>query len=816
MGLSSMSHSFTVRDASRRLADMRRRFQPPGISASVRGPLLTLATAIVFDVLARSGLVVQTPFPVMILTVVYAAIAGGIRPASISALVTTVYAVHFFSDEVGFLVYNADGFAGLVSTTAAAWISAVAVSRIARAEQLPVPRELTEEEADAIRRRLSLLEHASTVLTSSLDYETTLGRMIRSLVPTMGDWCTVHLAAPSRRLRFVAAAHRDVSRELLVRALGEQDGPPFGMPERADAIPLSLETQNGRDAESERAKLIRVLAPNYAIRVPIVVRESTAGVLTFAFAESGRSPSAEDVELAQEIADRIALALANAMLHGEAEIATRRFELLFESHPQPMWVFDPDTLRFLRVNAASMRQYGYDADEFAAMTIMDLVPRADETMPIAAIEHGDIRGGVALTHHQRKDGTIVEMELISHEVDLDGQRGRMVVATDVSERTRALASLHRMADQLRQAQRMEVLGRLGIGVAHDFNNVLTSIRGFGELLARDLPASDPRRPGVERILQAADRGTLLARQLLAFGDRQPLQPRPVDLNAVVVGMESLIRRLAGDDVEVEVTLADGLGAVRTDPVRLEQAVISLILAAREAMPSGGRMTIDTSERYMGGFPTGRHLPPGEYAVLAVSDTGTGVETEPSLPPLDRRAGDELDLRVVNSIVRQSGGMIRVTSEPGAGRTVKIYLPLLTADETPTLTPTPPSGTETVLVVEDEDAVLELVRRTLARAGYRVLEAGNGAEATRVAEHHDGPIHLLITDVVMPGMNGNELATELTRSRPDLEVIYISGYADSEVARRGVRRNPECFLDKPFSSENLLRLARARLDRQAAV
>jgi CheY-like chemotaxis protein len=361
-----------------------------------------------------------------------------------------------------------------------------------------------------------------------------------------------------------------------------------------------------------------------------------------------------------------------------------------------------------------------------------------------------------------------------------------------------------------------MVGRLSIGVAHDFNNVLTSIRGFGELLARELPAGDPRRPGIERILQAADRGTLLARQLLAFGDRQPLQPRPVDLNAVIVGLESLIRRLAGDDVEITSTLADGLGAVRVDPVRLEQAVISLILAAREAMPSGGRLTIETSERHMGEFPTGRHLPPGEYAVLAISDTGGDVDTEPSALPLDRRAGDELGLRVVNSTVRQSGGMVRVSSDPGAGRTVKIYLPLLTADETPTRLMAPSSGTETVLVVEDEDAVRELVGRTLSRVGYRVLEAGNAGEATRVAERHHGPIHLLITDVVMPGMNGRELAAELARSRPDLEVIYMSGYADNEVARRGVRRDPEFFLDKPFSGENLLRLARTRLDHQAAV
>ncbi len=795
---------------------MRLRLRPPEISASVRGPLLTLAATILFDVLARSGLVIQTPFPVMILTVVYAAIVGGIRPASVSALITTVYAIHFFSDRVGFLVYDPEGFAGLVSTAAAAWIAAFAVSRIGRVEESAQARELTHDEADRIRRRLSLLEHASTVLASSLDYEATAGRMLRLLVPTMADWCTVHLAAPSGRFRFVAGVHRDVSRELAVRALGELDGLPFGVPERADVIPIGRGSLDEHESESERTKLMRALAPRFAIRVPITVREAPAGVLTLVLAESGRTPTAEDVELAQELADRIALALANAMLHGEAAGAARRFDVLFAEHPQPMWVFDPDTLRFLSVNEATLRQYGYTADELSQMTIMDLVPPADETTPIMPLERGDSRRGVALAHHQRKDGTIVEMELMSHEVDLDGRRGRLVVATDVSERTRALASVRRVEDQLRQAQRMDVVGRLGIGVAHDFNNVLTSIRGFGELLARDLPAGDPRRQGVERILQAADRGTLLARQLLAFCGRQPFQPRPVDVNAVMVGMDGLIQRLAGDDVEVNTSLADGLGAVRIDPVRLEQVVISLILAAREAMPFGGTMTIETSERYLGGFPAGRHLVSGEYAVLAISDTGNEIETERSPRPLDRRAGDELGLRVVNSIVRQSGGMVRVTSEPGAGHTVKIYLPLLTADETPALAVTAPTGTETVLVVEDEDAVREMVRRTLSRVGYRVLEAGDGREAIGVADRHDGPIHLLITDVVMPAMSGGDLATELARTRPDLEVIYMSGYAEGEVARRGVRRDLDYFLDKPFSSDHLLRLARTRLDHRAAI
>lgn len=819
-----MSHSgitqfISVRAIASRLPRIRLPDRPPSIAASVRGPLLTLAVAVLFDSLARSGLVEAAPFPIMIVTVVYAALSGGLAPATVSAVVTTLYAAHFYSERLGHLRYDASGISSLLAVVLASWTAAVFVSRLRpRAGAAPAV-EMTGEQADAIRRRLSLLEQTSAILASSFDYESTLSHVARLLVPARADWCTVHLANEQGTFRFVAGAHRNPGRDLLVRALSEYGtrGLPFGEPVGgADVIPIRNETLRRRAEDAEHLRLYRGLAPVAALRVPIPVRGNVAGMLTLVVAESNRAIGDDDVELAEELAGRVSLAIENAVLHREAAEADRRFRLVFGANPQPMWIFDVETLGFISVNDAAVQQYGYTRDELIGMTIMDLLPRQDVLLP-TPVERGEHRTEVAFARHQRKDGSIVEMELVSHELELDGRRVRLAVATDVSERTRALASLHQTEEQLRHSQRMDAVGRIGIGVAHDFNNVLTSIQGFGDILMRDLASGDPRRASVEQILQSADRGALLTRQLLTFGGGQPLSPRPVSLNLLVLGLEGLIRRLAGDDIEVRTQLASGLGTVRIDPARMEQVVVSLILAAGDAMPAGGTMTVETSERYMGGFPSGRHLPPGQYAVLAISDTGNGLEAEPARRPRDRRAGEGPGLRVVNSIVRESGGLVRVTSEPGEGRTVKLYLPLVDAarSEESSIGEPPPHGYETVLVVEDQDGVRELVGRMLADAGYEVLKARDGPDALLAAERH-GRIDLLVTDVVMPGMSGGELARALLDEQPRLEVLYISGYADTEILNRGVRRAEESFLGKPFNGDDLLRKVRALLDKRSAL
>jgi two-component system, cell cycle sensor histidine kinase and response regulator CckA len=411
------------------------------------------------------------------------------------------------------------------------------------------------------------------------------------------------------------------------------------------------------------------------------------------------------------------------------------------------------------------------------------------------------------------------MELVSHEMELDGRRARLVLATDISERTRTRAALHQSEEQLRQAQRMDAAGRLAGGVAHDFNNLLTTIRGFSDLMLRDTAADDPRRKDVEQIRKAADRGALLTRQLLAFGRSQALEPRTIELNGVVTNMEELIQRLIGADIKLVTELRPGLGEVKVDPAQLEQVLVNLVLNARDAMPAGGTLTIETGERVISGSTRGRSVKPGRYIVLAVSDSGSGMDGdtlshvfEPfftSQAPGNRTG---LGLSIVYGIVKQNGGVVRVSSEPGQGTTVKVFLPRIEGYE-PVAVETPASvrGEETVLIVEDEDGVRELLWKVLTEHGHTVLEARHGRDALTVAAGYHQPIHLLVTDVVMPEMGAGELVDRLLTKRPNLKVLFISGYTNDEVLRRGVTRSDSAFIQKPFTPRELMQKVRGLLD-----
>ncbi len=363
--------------------------------------------------------------------------------------------------------------------------------------------------------------------------------------------------------------------------------------------------------------------------MPLLARGQTAGMLTLvAGPESGRVYGPDDLNFAQELAGRASLSVENGRLQRDVEEANERYGMLFGSNPQPMWVFDIDTLAFLDVNEAAIRHYGYGRDELLSMTIMDILPPDDAPGVHHGLERtGTARGDVALIQHQRKDGSIVDMELVSHEMDWNGRRARLVLATDISERTRTRAALHQSEEQLRQVQRMDAAGRLAGGVAHDFNNLLTTIRGFSDLLLRDTPVDDRKRKDIEQIRKAADRGAILTRQLLSFGRQQNQNPRPLQLNTVVTGMQGLIQRLIGADINLVTELRPGLGEVKMDPAQLEQVLVNLVLNARDAMPSGGTLTIETGERQISGSSRGRSVKPGRYVVLAVSDTGSGMDSD---------------------------------------------------------------------------------------------------------------------------------------------------------------------------------------------
>jgi PAS domain S-box-containing protein len=387
-----------------------------------------------------------------------------------------------------------------------------------------------------------------------------------------------------------------------------------------------------------------------------------------------------------------------------------------------------------------------------------------------------------------------------------------------------LTGRKRLEEQLLQAQKMEAVGRLAGGVAHDFNNVLTAITGYADLLLMNLGDLDPWRKDVEEIKKAADRASTLTHQLLAFSRKQVLQPRVLNLNAVVANMEKMLRRLIREDIDLVAVLDPALGNVKADPGQTEQVIMNLAVNARDAMPQGGKLTIETMNVYLDEDYARQHVDvqPGPYVMLAVSDTGIGMNEEtlsyifePFFTTKEKDEGTGLGLSTVYGIVKQSGGHIWVYSEPGQGTTFKVYLPqveevieLLEPSSVPTELP---QGSETVLLVENADIVRGLAHRVLLQNGYTVLEARHGEEAFLICEQHEGPIHLLVTDVVMPGMSGRELAERLTTSYPETKVLYMSGHTDNAIVRHGVLEPDIAFLQKPFTPDVLARKVREVLD-----
>ena len=629
--------------------------------------LLTLATIILIDQLARHRMPVIYPFPVLLFTVVVSAYLGGLRTALISAVLTVLYGIHFFAEPGLPLRYQPSSAYSLLVVGLVAPGVAILVSRLRAIAQRGRQAELGREEAEALDRRVSFLSQASSILASSLDYEVTFRELSRMLVPTVADWCAIHAIGDGGVPRFVAAAHRDPARDLLVRLLCEygERRIPFGAPRESEPEPVEVTEEMIRSLaqDDEHRTLYRSLRPASVMQVPLHANGRLAGAITLVMSrEYGRRFGHQDTGLARELGDRAALAIGVGHVFHEAREADRRYRLLFDANPQPMWVFDATTLEFLAVNEAAIRHYGYSREEFLSMNIMDIHP-AEEPPGLPMTAHPS-RQEAAFTRHQRKDGTLMDVELVSHELEIDGRRARLVLATDISDRARTRAALHQSEEQLRQAQRFDAVGRMADGVAHDFNNILTTIRGFGQ--------------------------------------QQAPQPRLLDLHAVVASMEGLIRRLLGADIRLDLRLFPGPAMLRMDPGHLDQLLVNIILNARDEMPQGGTLTIETAERQIGAGARARRVRPGPYVLLAIRDTGKGLDDdarsqdlEPVQPadPRQQRAG--LGLSIVHGIVRQNGGVVRLSSEPGQGTTVKVYLPTADRDPVEAEKPSGLRGTETV-------------------------------------------------------------------------------------------------------------------------
>jgi two-component system cell cycle sensor histidine kinase/response regulator CckA len=408
---------------------------------------------------------------------------------------------------------------------------------------------------------------------------------------------------------------------------------------------------------------------------------------------------------------------------------------------------------------------------------------------------------------------------------------------EAADRKRSAEALRRSDEQLRQSQKMEAIGGLAAGVAHDFNNLLSVILGHAELLRLDLNQSDPIYEGIDEIRGAAERASELTRQLLAFSRQQVLEPRIADLNQIMLGMQKMLKRIIGEDVELKMLPAANLGKVIVDPGQIEQVILNLVVNARDAMPKGGRLTLETGNfvldeaivaelAELAELAEHAGAKPGPHVMLAISDTGTGMDDatkarifEPFFTTKEPGKGTGLGLATAFGIVRQSGGTIWTYSELGRGTTFKIYLPLAEAAARRSTTQSmriPPStetlrGTETILLVEDDESVRSLERTILRRHGYTVIEAANGGEALLICEKQEGPIDLLLTDVVMPRMSGRELADRLAVIRPDLKVLFVSGYTDGAIAQHGVLAPGVAFLQKPVTPEALARKVRQVID-----
>lgn len=429
--------------------------------------------------------------------------------------------------------------------------------------------------------------------------------------------------------------------------------------------------------------------------------------------------------------------------------------------------------------------------------------------------------------HLRLDGSTIDTEVTSAPFDFQGEPGAIVFAHDIGGRKQAERERLQLAEQLKQSQRLESIGRLAGGVAHDFNNLLTVINGYADLLLMRTPEGSAR-PALEQIRRSGERAAQLTQQLLTFSRRQDAQLKPTDLNAVIADAHEMLKRLAGEQTHLSTRLPAGLGLVMADAALIRQALVNLVVNAREAMPSGGDLLIETMHAEVAPREAAEQpgVSPGPYVALAVTDTGCGMDEatrrsvfEPFFTTKKKGQSAGLGLSTVYGIVKQSGGWVRICSEPGRGTTVKIFLPELpegvVESEAPPLEVAVRGGSETILLVEDQAEVRRLALDVLSGYGYQLLEASNGAEALDVAERYSGKIDLLLTDVVMPVMNGRELVERLGPQRPEMKVLYMSGYTEDVIARSGVLDPAVAYLPKPFPPERLAAKVRQTLDAAAS-
>ncbi len=538
----------------------------------------------------------------------------------------------------------------------------------------------------------------------------------------------------------------------------------------------------------------------------------------------------DDAALAKDIGSRLASVLGSMLLYRDMRRSEEKYRTLFERSLDGIYRCTLNGT-LLDANPSLVEMLGYAGrDDLVGLPQPKLLPVGGELAgpagPAGPAKSGD-RGETFTAALTRKDGQPVWVEVNTQPIHR--QSGEVVyyegIVRNINDRKRAEEALKSSEDRLRQSQKMEAVGRLAGGVAHDFNNLLTAINGFSDLLLMSFPKEEPRRAHMEEIRKAGARAAALTSQLLSFSRKQVLAPRTLDMNEVITGMETMLRRLIGENIEFRTSLEANLTKVVADPNQMEQVILNLVLNARDAMTEGGELIVTTTNQHLDESHAQGPLevPAGNYAVIVVRDTGMGMDEEtksrlfePFFTTKPKDKGTGLGLSTVYGAVRQSNGAITVKSEPGHGSEFTLYLPaangVVRPERRPRVKPANSSGgTETVLLAEDEDAVRSLVRDVLEVGGYKVLEADSGEKALAVAARETGTIHLLLTDVVMGGMNGRELAERLRPVRPGLKVLFMSGYTEDAILRHGVLTAHTAFIPKPFSPAGITAKVREVLD-----
>ncbi|HXA57129.1 MAG TPA: PAS domain S-box protein [Candidatus Acidoferrum sp.] len=555
--------------------------------------------------------------------------------------------------------------------------------------------------------------------------------------------------------------------------------------------------------------------------VPLKTPSATIGVLVVQDYVTANAYNERDLEFLDSIGGQIALAIERKRAEERLHSSDARLRVLIEQLPAVLWTVDKD-MRFTSAVGAGLARLGLKPNELVGVKLAEYLETSDGTYPAVAAHRRAVAGEPVTFHLEWKGGSYA-----CHAEPLRGSHGEIqgviCMALDVTDRKQ-------LEEQFRQAQKMEAVGRLAGGIAHDFNNLLMVIQGYGDLLIERLHQSDPLRKNVEQIQTASQRATSLTRQLLAFSRKQMLAPKVLNIQTVVADMENILRRLIGEDIVLEAVSAPSLGHVKADRSQIEQVVMNLAINARDAMPNGGRLTIEASNVEIGTDVP--HAPtvvaPGRYVMLAVTDNGCGMNEEirahifePFFTTKEKGKGTGLGLATVYGIVKQSGGYVWVYSEPGLGTTFKIYLPRIAEEEAMASASgdsdamASPRGSEVVLLVEDEKGVRDLTREYLQLSGYTVLDAQDGESALEIARTHAGPIHALITDVVMPGLSGRELGERMSDIRPGIKVLYMSGYTDQSAFRNGILDKGAELLQKPFGMSTLASKLREVLSAQLA-